>query len=146
MITKNNPWPWAVSIDDGDLSKGASPIFRDWCQSRGLDGETQESISNRQPQVTPRSQQALVPQSLAEAQQMALEARERANRVELEALRFERIVRHWPIDSSRHGTYIDQLQTSGAPGSSSSGGHVRHRQHHQQPHTPLRQVKKEEPE
>ncbi|CCT70949.1 uncharacterized protein FFUJ_09024 [Fusarium fujikuroi IMI 58289] len=54
----------------------------------------------------------------------ALKARERANRVELEALRFERIVRHWPVDSSRHDTYSDQLQTSGAP-ASSSGDHIR---------------------
>ncbi|KAG4259228.1 hypothetical protein FPRO04_07530 [Fusarium proliferatum] len=125
MITKNNPWPWTVSIDERDLSQGASPIFRDWYQSRGLGGDTQESISNGQPQVTPRSQQAFVPQTFAEAQEMALEARERANRVELEALRFERILRHWPVDSSRHDTYSDQVQTSGAPGSSSSGDHIR---------------------
>ncbi|SCV54007.1 uncharacterized protein FFB14_13420 [Fusarium fujikuroi] len=124
MITKNNPWPWTVSIDERDLSQGASPIFRDWCQSRGLDGETQESISNGQPQVTPRSQQAFVPQTFAEAQQMALEARGKANRVELEALRFERIVRHWPVDSLPRDTHSDQLQTSGAP-ASSSGDHIR---------------------
>lgn len=65
-MTKNNPWPWNVSTDESDLSQGAS-CFQGLMQSRGLGGETQESISNGQPQVILCSQQVFVPQKLAEA-------------------------------------------------------------------------------
>ncbi|KAH7220597.1 hypothetical protein BKA60DRAFT_646455 [Fusarium oxysporum] len=97
-MIKNNPWPCTVSLDENDLSQGTSSVFREWRQSHGPSGETQESSSTPRSQA-PRSQhQAPVPQTLAEAKQMAREARERANELELEAFRLERIARQWPVD------------------------------------------------
>ncbi|KAH7202341.1 hypothetical protein DER44DRAFT_787061 [Fusarium oxysporum] len=104
-MIKNNPWPWTVSLDENDLSQGTSSVFREWRQSHGPSGETQEGSSTPRSKA-PRSQhQAPVPQTLAEAEQMAREARERANELELEAFRLERIARQWPADdkASRFG-------------------------------------------
>ncbi|KLP18834.1 hypothetical protein CEK26_010623 [Fusarium fujikuroi] len=45
MITKSNPWPWKVSIDENNLSDGTSPIFREWCRSHRSSAEAQGSAS-----------------------------------------------------------------------------------------------------
>ncbi|RBA18427.1 hypothetical protein FPRO05_10722 [Fusarium proliferatum] len=63
MITKSNPWPWTVSIDENNLSGGTSPIFRQWCQSYRSSAEAQGSAigTSRSPtQPQPTQHQALV--------------------------------------------------------------------------------------
>ncbi|KAG7410615.1 hypothetical protein DER46DRAFT_666800 [Fusarium sp. MPI-SDFR-AT-0072] len=93
MMAKNKPWPWTVSLDKNDLSQGTSSVFREWCQSHGPSGETQDSSSTPRSQAPLSQHQAPVPQTHAEADRMAREAREKANEAELEAFRLERIAR-----------------------------------------------------
>ncbi|KAF5665047.1 hypothetical protein FDENT_12697 [Fusarium denticulatum] len=83
MITKYNPWPWSVSLDENDLSQGVSPVFREWCQSQA-DARSRD--------------QGPVPQSQAEAEQMALEAFQRAKELDLEGFRLQLIARQWPSE------------------------------------------------
>ncbi|KAF5575878.1 hypothetical protein FPCIR_12929 [Fusarium pseudocircinatum] len=83
MITKYNPWPWSVSLDENDLSQGASPVFREWCQSQA-DARSRD--------------QGPVPQSQAEAEGMALEAFQRARELDLEGFRLQLIARQWPSE------------------------------------------------
>ncbi|KAF5714455.1 hypothetical protein FMUND_7417 [Fusarium mundagurra] len=112
MITKNNPWPWKVSLDENDLSQGASPVFTEWCQS----------------QTDPRSRhQGPVPQTGAEAEKMVLETIQRANELDREVFHLRRIARQWPSEdeTSSRDSHGGRSQTSGAPGPSSSGGNTR---------------------
>ncbi|KAF5678780.1 hypothetical protein FCIRC_6395 [Fusarium circinatum] len=110
MISKNNPWPWNVSLDENDLSHGARPVFREWWQY----------------QADRRSHQGPAPQSHAEAEQMAFEAFQRAKEFDLEGLRLNLIARQWPSkDETPPGDfYSDQSQISSAPAPLSFGDHI----------------------
>ncbi|KAG5797230.1 hypothetical protein H9Q69_003699 [Fusarium xylarioides] len=111
MLSKENSWPWNVSLDENDLSQGASPIFREWCQSR----------------AEPRLQhQGPVPQTRAEAEKMVLETIQRANELDREVFHLRRIARQWTSEdeTSPRDFHGDRLQTSGAAGPSSSDGHI----------------------
>ncbi|KAF5534711.1 hypothetical protein FPHYL_13372 [Fusarium phyllophilum] len=82
MLSKENSWPWNVSLDENDLSQGASPVFREWCQS----------------QADPCWQyQGPAPQSHAEAEKMVLETIQRANELDREVLHLRRIARQWSL-------------------------------------------------
>ncbi|KAF5974283.1 hypothetical protein FBULB1_7842 [Fusarium bulbicola] len=110
MISKNNPWPWNVSLDENDLSQGAWPVFREWCQY----------------QADRRSHQGPAPQSHAEAEQMAFEAFQRAKGLDLEGFRLKLIARQWPSEDETppRDFYSDQSRISGAPAPLSFGDHI----------------------
>ncbi|RBA18423.1 hypothetical protein FPRO05_10718 [Fusarium proliferatum] len=99
LMTKNNPWPWNVSVDDRDLSQGASPVFRDW-------------FSNRQ-QATPRSQhQGPVLRLVLRLRKWPLK---QANKLDIEGFHLRRIARQWSCEP-RLVTFRDfsEIQTQGA--------------------------------
>ncbi|KAF5572309.1 hypothetical protein FPANT_13201 [Fusarium pseudoanthophilum] len=111
MITKYNPWPWNVSLDENDLSHGASPVFREWFQSQA---------------DPPSRDQGPVPRSQAEAEKMALEAFRRARDFDLEGFRLQLIARQWPSEDETppRDFYSGRPRTYGAPDPSSSDGNT----------------------